>query len=81
MIKTYVKKPIVVKAVQWTGDNLNEIQNFCHNNRYSIINDKFTIYSLKGDMVVSTGDWIIKGVAGECYPCKPDIFELTYEEI
>lgn len=81
MIKQYVKKPVIIEAVEWTGDNLNEIQNFCKNNRYSIIGGELTIHTLEGDMIASTNDYIIKGVASECYPCKPDIFELTYEEI
>ncbi len=40
-----------------------------------------TIPTLEGDMTVSNGDWIIKGVKGEFYPCKPDIFEMTYEKV
>jgi hypothetical protein len=39
------------------------------------------IHTLEGNMIASVGDWIIKGVKGEFYPCKPDIFESTYEEV
>jgi hypothetical protein len=42
---------------------------------------ELSIRTLEGEMRVSTGDWIIKGVKGEIYPCKPDIFEATYEEV
>lgn len=56
----YRKKPIVVEAIKWTGDNVKEISKF---------------------MEASMGDYIIKGVQGEFYPCKPDIFQKTYEEL
>lgn len=85
MIKKYVKKPIVVKAVQWTGDNLNEIREFCncdcHNDCYVDATDKIIIYTLKGDVTAFSGDYIINDVNGESYPCKPDIFKETYEEV
>ena len=42
---------------------------------------RLTISTLEGDMQADYGDWIIKGIAGEFYPCKPDIFEQTYEEV
>ena len=81
MIKKYRKKPIVIEAVQWTGDNKVEIQLFM--NRYldeDTILRRLTIPTLEGDHIASEGDYIIKGVKGEFYPCKPDIFEQTYEE-
>lgn len=78
MIENYIKKPVVIQAVQWNGDNVEEVQSFCGED--CIMNtDFFSIKTLEGDMYVSVGDYIIKGVNGEFYPCKPDIFEKTYE--
>ena len=82
MIENYIKKPVVIQAVQWNGDNVEEVQSFCGDNcmmGYSDIYFFFSIKTLEGDMYVSIGDYIIKGVNGEFYPCKPDIFEKTYE--
>lgn len=80
MIKKYVKKPVEIEAVQWMGDNTHEICVFVgdviQRQRESII-----IPTLEGDMTASPGDYIIKGVKGEFYPCKPDIFEQTYDEV
>ena len=79
MIKKYVKKPVTIEAIQWTGDNTHEICVFVgdeiQRQRESII-----IPTLEGDMTASLGDYIIKGVRGEFYPCKPDIFRETYVE-
>ena len=80
MIKKYRKKPVVIEAIQWAGNNLSEIDNFIGRT----VNNKETtlvIHTLEGDMEPSIGDYIIKGVNGEFYPCKPDIFDKTYEEI
>jgi hypothetical protein len=81
MPKSYRKKPVVVEAVQWDGKNQFEIMSFCKNcyfTSYGAVKDLF-IDTLEGDMQAAIGDYIIKGVAGEFYPCKPKIFELTYE--
>ena len=77
------KKPVVIEAVQWTGANYQDIRPFCPIaiiERGPDLRPVCTIPTLEGDMPVSPGDWIIKGVKGEFYPCKPDIFEVTYEE-
>ena len=76
----YIKKQIVVKAIQYTGDNKIEILDFT-NYTASLNNphQHLTISTLEGDMRAEAGDWIIKGIQGEFYPCKPDIFEETYE--
>ena len=72
------KKPVVVEAVRWfkMGDH-PEVAALHPNNpgfeQYG------RIKTLEGDQVVSPGDWIIKGVKGEFYPCKPDIFAMTYD--
>lgn len=84
MIKTFVKRPVRVHAVQWTGYNHKEIQEFTKNNcewRGGYTDRTLVIHTLEGDHYASVGDWIIRGVKGEYYPCKPDTFERTYEEI
>ncbi|HPS54035.1 MAG TPA: hypothetical protein PLP05_00410 [Sedimentisphaerales bacterium] len=79
----YRKKPVVIEAKQLSADTLDEIVTW-------IGDDKVTdgtsedecfigIQTLEGYMSARNGDWIIKGVKGEFYPCKPDIFEQTYE--
>lgn len=74
------KKPVVINAVQWTGSNLTEVLDFMgwrdatHDHTTGL-----SIQTLEGDMHASVGDWIIQGVQGEFYACKPDIFEATYE--
>ena len=80
MIKKYRKKPVVIEAIQWIGNNLSEIDNFIGR---TVDNKETTlvIHTLEVDMEASIGDYIIKGVNGEFYPCKPDIFDKTYEEV
>lgn len=90
----YRKKPVVVEAVQWTGDNIEEMENFL---KCDLINapiydgagylveynrelDLF-IRTLEGDHLARKNDYIIRGVKGEFYSCKPDIFKMTYEEV
>lgn len=71
------KKPVVIEAVQWTGYNVAEMAEFgvpAEGPGLSLV-----IRTLEGDMTASPGDWIIRGVQGEYYPCKPDIFAKTYE--
>jgi hypothetical protein len=78
----YRKKPVVIEAVQFTGRNNAECLAFCPIARDPV--DKkpnLIIPTLEGEMVVSINDFIIKGVKGEFYPCKPDIFEATYEPV
>ena len=80
----YRKKQIVIDAIQWTGDNLNDIckefPDFKLNYTLTERND-LGIYTLEGMMWAAIGDYIIKGIRGEFYPCKPDIFKETYEEV
>lgn len=79
------KKPVVIEAVQWTGANTPEISLFIGVKMDNLSSAPFTdvliIKTLEGDMRASKGDWIIKGVQGEFYPCKPDIFDQTYEAV
>lgn len=74
------KKPVEIEAVQYTGDNGQEICLFVGEADRNEKN-QFLIHTLEGTMAADPGDWVIKGVKGEFYPCKPDIFEATYEEV
>ena len=76
----YVKKPVVISAVQWGGINERELQDFVDNATLSL-KPEVGIHTLEGFMKISIGDFVIKGVNGEFYPCKPDIFEKTYEHV
>jgi hypothetical protein len=83
MAQKFKKKPVVIEAVQWTGQNQFEIMNFCKTcylTSSGTVKDLY-IDTLEGDMLANEGDYIIKGVAGEFYACKPDIFALTYENV
>lgn len=77
MILKYIKKPIPVEAVQWTGYNISEVFGFCPD--IQISNGMLVIPALKGDYIASINDFIIKGVRGEYYPCKEERFKETYE--
>lgn len=77
----YRKKPVVVEAVQWNGNNHKEVIDFAENKIWFDALGNIWIATLEGDMVAKKGDYIIKGVQGEYYPCEPDIFEETYEEL
>ncbi len=79
------KKPIVVEAVQWDGTNFDEVKELdksSHNKEYRKIfhmKNNLKIRTIEGDMMAVLGDWIIRGVKGELYPCKPDVFDKTYD--
>ena len=79
----YRKKPVVIEARQLTLDSIEEVaywSNAIIKNRALAANRWYlVIHTLEGDHEAKIGDWIIKGVQGEFYPCKPDIFEATYE--
>lgn len=78
MINKYRKKSVVIEAMQYTGDNIEELQQFVTSH---IIATSLgvEIQTLEGKMLASSGDYIIKGIKGEFYPCKPDIFWETYD--
>lgn len=87
MINKYIKKPVTVEALQWDGHNTEEVMEFCPSAelfdppRYGTVeplNPRLTIRTLEGIHEARVGDYIIKGIKGEFYPCKPDIFEITY---
>lgn len=82
-MKKYRKKPVVIEAVQFLSmDDIPKDLRGCGS--YGIgeshLEEEFLIKTLEGTMKAQKGDWIIKGIKGEYYPCKPDIFEATYEE-
>lgn len=79
MVATYIQDLVTVKACQWTGDNVKEIKDFVTPiAEYLEYENVIIIHTLEGDMKAEVNDYIIKGVKGEFYPCKPDIFEETY---
>ena len=95
--KKFRKRPVVIEALQWTGSNGKEMKEFIgdriktmhlsaygsdqpHESSY-VKEPELIINTLEGQHVAAVGDWIIRGVKNEAYPCKPDIFELTYEEV
>ena len=80
MIKKYRKKPIVIEAVKYTEENYKEIENFVGANRLGFQWGTLRIKTLEGAMSVQFGDFVIKGINGEFYPCKPDIFKKTHDE-
>jgi hypothetical protein len=81
----YRKKPVEIEAVQWKGWNTTEVADLMGASPAFGSDGKglhwVSIETLEGTMTASLGDWIIKGVQGEFYPCKPDIFAATYEEV
>ena len=83
------KKPVVIDAMQFLGPDVRNVDGMMAFDNWIVTNqgdrrcrykgDKLIIPTLEGDMVAEPGDWIIRGVKGELYPCKTDIFEATYE--
>jgi hypothetical protein len=86
----YRKRPVVIDAIQMTGGNTLQIVQFIRDGggRYSTsthptdaTQDQVFIHTLEGEMRAADGDWIVRGVQGEFYPVKPDIFDATYEPV
>lgn len=82
----YRKKPVVIEAKLFVPYSINNIIDWIGNNCYESkdidgLSDGLIIETLEGDMKANYGDFIIKGINGEFYPCKPDIFEKTYEKV
>jgi hypothetical protein len=81
------KLPVEIEAVQWTGtnergqNNIHEIFEALGEFHFSSWTDELYIRTLEGEMTAKKGDWIIKGVRGEIYPCKDNVFKLTYEAV
>ena len=86
MFQSFRKKPVVIKAIQWdeTKETLAAIKaegakNLSSTERLDGSIQDLRINTLEGQHLANPGDWIIKGVQGEFYPCKPDIFDATYD--
>lgn len=79
----YRKKPVVIEAMQYTGtkESLEELEKFITGKSLIRVYNGLGILTLEGVMCISKDDYIIRGVQGEYYPCKPDIFAVTYEEV
>jgi hypothetical protein len=77
------KKPVEIEAVQFTGDNPQEVMVLADEQTMVFRRERKTllISTLEGEMTARPGDWVVKGVKGEVYPVKPDIFEATYEAV
>lgn len=84
-VKTYVKKPIKIEAIIWTGKLTQNVRKFLSSGNVTklryVNNRDLYIGTLEGEMKCDLGDYLIKGVKGEFYPCKPDIFKQIYEEV
>lgn len=87
MFNYYVKKPVIIEAIQWTGENTKKVINFgglTNAGNPSIIDfekGNLIVSTLEGYMKAYPGDYILKGIKGEIYPCRKDIFEESYEKI
>jgi hypothetical protein len=85
MIKQYRKKPVVIKAIQLDSTNERKVVEWIGKNggsaEYDYNTKLFKVKTLEGEMIANENDYIIQGVQGEFYPCKPSIFEATYEEV
>ena len=83
----YRKKPVIIEAIKYQSEiGNNRVMNWLAQNSANVKDwlfhdNEIIIPTLEGNMKVTDGDWIIRGVKGEFYPCKPDIFLATYEEV
>ncbi len=84
-IKKYRKLPVEIEAVQVNDENMDNIVRWINSNSQrrcaNTHKDEIDIFTLEGNMRAQVGDWVIRGIAGEFYPCRDDIFRETYEEI
>lgn len=84
-MQKFVKKPVVIEAIQYDGINITEVESFVGVKLptvwLSVEDTQLVIPTLEGDMKVSKGDYVIKGIKGEFYPCKPDVFKSTYNVV
>ena len=82
IIKQYIKKPVIIEAVQLTDKNHSEIIQWLSSydvEAYTLNSSELYVKTLEGDMKANIGDYIIKGIKNEFYPCLEDIFKMTYE--
>ena len=80
-MKYFKKRPIVITAIQWNGVNTTEINQFLNRQAFVDRAGRLQINILEDTIFINKDDWIIRDVQGEFYPCKPDIFEITYEQV
>ena len=81
MVAKFRKKPVIVEAMQFDAARPGPVLNWLGSTMCSLDDRGLLIQTLEGSHEAKDGDWIIKGVAGEFYPCKPNIFEMTYEPV
>lgn len=77
------KKPVIIEAIRYDGKNGAEISHWMGKYFYTqdFLENHLEIETSEGVLNAQVGDWIIRGIKGEFYPCKPDIFEQTYEPV
>ena len=88
-VRRFRKRPVEIEAIQLDQMNASAVAKWCggDENNFDTLDDGIAIWTgvtiptLEGTMTCSPGDWVIRGVAGEFYPCKPDIFDATYEAV
>jgi len=84
-VRQYKKRPVIIDACQLTPDNIEAVEAWCGGSIKGILLPRedrcIDIQTLEGEMRAIMYDYIICGVRGEFYPCKPYIFKLTYEEV
>ena len=84
MSKLYMKMAVMISAIVWTGNNIIDVETFTgdyDNELWHSEGGRLYIHTPEGDHEAIIGDYIIKGIQGEFYPCKPDIFEKTYSDV
>lgn len=83
MIRKFRKKPVTVEAIEYNGNNEHEIIDWTVASDTPAFKDGdvLKVKTLEGDMIASVGDFVIRGVKGEHYPCKPDIMEKSYDAV
>ena len=79
-VQLYRKRPVVIRALGYKGDNFEEVLEFTKGTAYDSNGNTCMIPTLEGKHIATKGDYIIEGVHGEFYPCKPDIFHKTYQK-
>ena len=81
MVNKYKTKPCEIEAIQWTGKNEKEVLEFVKNKHYVSFDGDLFLITLAGELKADFGDYIVKGLRGDFYPCKPDSFVKKYELI
>lgn len=84
MTNRYRKRPIEIDAIRWTGENIKDVADFTDGHR-DVVHDgdshSLLVSTPEGRMRCMAGDWLIRGVEGEYYPCRDSIFQATYEDV